>query len=74
MSSDVPGRNRNFWLDGPQLEDCWYGYECRTQREYDHAAKLNVRGVMPVFGDAVSDNPVPCSASMRTHLRILTTH
>ncbi|KAF9786111.1 hypothetical protein BJ322DRAFT_1058049 [Thelephora terrestris] len=27
--------------NGPQLEDCWYGYKCRTQRKPDHAARLN---------------------------------
>jgi len=26
---------------GPQLEDCWYGYKCRTQRRETHAVRLN---------------------------------
>lgn len=47
-SSVVPysGIDRTSRLEGPQLEDCWYGYRCRTQRRHDHAAKLNVCDVV----------------------------
>ena len=36
------GNNLIPHLDEPQLEDCWYGYRCRTQRKHAHAVKLNV--------------------------------
>lgn len=42
-SPDMSGDNRTSCPDGPQLEDCWYGYKCRTQRKDSHAVKLNVR-------------------------------
>lgn len=42
LCCDIPWNNRIFGLDGPQLEDCWYGYRCRTQRKDAHAARLNV--------------------------------
>ena len=42
-SPDMSGSNRTSCPDGPQREDCWYGYNCRTQRKPHHAAKLNVR-------------------------------
>ena len=38
----MPENNLIFHLEGPQLEDCWYGYKCRTQRKHTHAIKLNV--------------------------------
>lgn len=39
----VSGSNRACCLGGQQVEDCWYGYNCRTQRRPYHGAKLNVR-------------------------------
>ena len=45
---DVSGSNQTFRPDGPQLEDCWYGYNCRTQRKHDHAVKLNVGALVLV--------------------------
>lgn len=46
-SPGVSGGGLTFYLDGPQAENCWYGFNCRTQGERDHAAKLNVRAVVP---------------------------
>ena len=45
---NVSGSDWIFFLEGPQPEDCWYGYNCRTQRKCDHAIKLNVCDVVPV--------------------------
>ena len=42
LNCGTPGNNRIFRLDEPQLENCWYGYRCRTQRKDTHAVKLNV--------------------------------
>lgn len=50
---NVSNNNRIFYLDGPQLEDCWYGYRCRTQRKSAHAAKLNVRNLVFTFATVI---------------------
>ena len=48
FSYNVSESDRIVFPEGPQLEDCWYGYNCRTQRKCDHAIKLNVCDVFPV--------------------------
>jgi len=44
----LSGNNPTFGLDGAQLEDCCYGFNCGSQRKREHSVKLNVRAVIPV--------------------------